>query len=125
MGSPDPDGRQIGGLGGGLSSLSKCAIVGRPGEAFQYTQPASYSSSVSSSSSSGDDWPGHAFVEDVQRSQDGEKGWDVVYRFGQVPINDGTTIDWGSTCGNLVSAVAMVSHASSSSRLLTHLRFIN
>ena len=29
LGSPDPDGRQIDGLGGGISSLSKVAIVGR------------------------------------------------------------------------------------------------
>ena len=28
LGSPDPDGRQIDGLGGGISSLSKAAIVG-------------------------------------------------------------------------------------------------
>lgn len=28
-----------------------------------------------------------------------------MYRFGQVPIN-GTQVDWGSTCGNLVAAVA-------------------
>ena len=30
LGSPDPDGRQIDGLGGGSSSLSKAAIVGAP-----------------------------------------------------------------------------------------------
>ncbi len=29
LGSPDPDGRQIDGLGGGISSLSKAAIIGR------------------------------------------------------------------------------------------------
>ncbi|MGE3538545.1 MAG: 2-methylaconitate cis-trans isomerase PrpF family protein [Candidatus Tectimicrobiota bacterium] len=29
IGSPDPDGRQIDGLGGGISSLSKAAIIGR------------------------------------------------------------------------------------------------
>jgi 2-methylaconitate cis-trans-isomerase PrpF len=29
LGSPDPDGRQIDGLGGGISSLSKVAIIGR------------------------------------------------------------------------------------------------
>jgi 2-methylaconitate cis-trans-isomerase PrpF len=29
LGSPDPDGRQIDGLGGGISSLSKAAILGR------------------------------------------------------------------------------------------------
>ncbi len=30
LGSPDPDGRQVDGLGGGISSLSKAAIVGPP-----------------------------------------------------------------------------------------------
>ncbi|MCY4563821.1 MAG: hypothetical protein OXE40_04985, partial [Gammaproteobacteria bacterium] len=29
LGSPDPYGRQIDGLGGGISSLSKAAIIGR------------------------------------------------------------------------------------------------
>src|SRR5207244_8324625 len=29
LGSPDPDGRQIDGVGGGISSLSKAAIIGR------------------------------------------------------------------------------------------------
>ena len=33
LGSPDPDGRQIDGLGGGISSLSKAAIIGRSAEA--------------------------------------------------------------------------------------------
>jgi 2-methylaconitate cis-trans-isomerase PrpF len=32
LGSPDPDGRQIDGLGGGISSLSKAAIIGRSSE---------------------------------------------------------------------------------------------
>lgn len=30
MGSPDPWGRQLNGMGGGLSSLSKAIIVDRP-----------------------------------------------------------------------------------------------
>lgn len=29
LGSPDPYGRQVDGLGGGISSLSKAAIIGR------------------------------------------------------------------------------------------------
>jgi hypothetical protein len=33
MGTPDPDARQIDGVGGGVSSLSKVAIVSRPGDA--------------------------------------------------------------------------------------------
>ena len=32
MGSPDPDGRQIDGLGGGISSLSKVAVIGKSEE---------------------------------------------------------------------------------------------
>ena len=44
LGSPDPDGRQIDGLGGGISSLSKAAIVGPAppgsgaGVAFRFAQ---------------------------------------------------------------------------------------
>jgi 2-methylaconitate cis-trans-isomerase PrpF len=30
LGSPDPNGRQLDGMGGGLSSLSKIAVIGRP-----------------------------------------------------------------------------------------------
>ena len=30
MGSPDPNGRQLDGMGGGLSSLSKVCVIGRP-----------------------------------------------------------------------------------------------
>ena len=30
MGSPDPTGRQLDGMGGGISSLSKICIIGRP-----------------------------------------------------------------------------------------------
>lgn len=33
MGSPDPNGRQLNGMGGGLSSLSKVCVVGRPSRA--------------------------------------------------------------------------------------------
>ncbi|KNC99497.1 uncharacterized protein SPPG_04892 [Spizellomyces punctatus DAOM BR117] len=64
MGSPDPDGRQIDGLGGGISSLSKVAVVGRAKESK----------------------------------------WDVEYRFGQVEVKK-KTVDWSTTCGNLVAAV--------------------
>lgn len=32
LGSPDPDGRQVDGLGGGISSLSKAAIIGQSSE---------------------------------------------------------------------------------------------
>jgi hypothetical protein len=38
LGSPDPDGRQVDGLGGGISSLSKAAIIGRsPTPAYDVT----------------------------------------------------------------------------------------
>src|SRR5271167_5132324 len=30
LGSPDPNGRQLDGLGGGISSLSKVCVIGRP-----------------------------------------------------------------------------------------------
>ena len=33
MGSPDANGRQLNGMGGGLSSLSKVCVVGRPSRA--------------------------------------------------------------------------------------------
>lgn len=33
MGSPDPNGRQLDGVGGGISSLSKCCVVGPPSRA--------------------------------------------------------------------------------------------
>lgn len=33
MGSPDPNGRQLDGMGGGLSSLSKVCVIGRPSRA--------------------------------------------------------------------------------------------
>eukprot|EP00128_Syssomonas_multiformis_P005397 Colp12_sorted_trinity150504_noHs@35023 len=36
LGSPDPDGRQIDGLGGGISSLSKVCIVHGPSEENGY-----------------------------------------------------------------------------------------
>lgn len=88
MGSPDPDGRQIDGLGGGVSSLSKTAIVSPPGEHMR-------------------DAPGVAWADDVARAADPHTGWDIVYRFGQVPVRAGTAIDWGSTCGNLLAAAAL------------------
>ncbi|SPO37463.1 uncharacterized protein PSFLO_02937 [Pseudozyma flocculosa] len=101
MGSPDPDKRQIDGLGGGISSLSKTAVVGPP------------SSSLSREvQRRGDNhrWVGDVgeWIDDeVRAAADDAGGWDVVYRFGQVPVEKGNQIDWSSTCGNLVSAVAL------------------
>ncbi|PWN23861.1 DUF453-domain-containing protein, partial [Microstroma glucosiphilum] len=99
MGSPDPDGRQIDGLGGGASSLSKVAIINAPGRG-----------GVSVARSAGNRFPGVPWSEDNTPTSAAHPvtGWDLVYRFGQVPIN-GTKIDWGSTCGNLVAAVAQQS----------------
>ena len=33
LGSPDPNGRQLDGMGGGISSLSKVAVIGPPSSA--------------------------------------------------------------------------------------------
>lgn len=90
MGSPDPDKRQIDGLGGGISSLSKTAIVGPPDP------------SLSHHCKDGVEW-----ADDLSLASDAQTGWDLVYRFGQVPVAEGTEVDWTSTCGNLVSAVAL------------------
>ncbi|KAJ9475895.1 Methylitaconate delta2-delta3-isomerase [Pseudozyma hubeiensis] len=97
MGSPDPDKRQIDGLGGGISSLSKTAIVGPPDSAL--------AAKLQSSRISFHD--GVEYADDETLASSSEKGWDLVYRFGQVPVEEGTEIDWTSTCGNLVSAVAL------------------
>lgn len=57
--------------------------------------------------SAGNRFPGVPWSEDNTPTSAAHPvtGWDIVYRFGQVPIN-GTKVDWGSTCGNLVAAVA-------------------
>ncbi|PWY97921.1 DUF453-domain-containing protein [Testicularia cyperi] len=97
MGTPDPDKRQIDGLGGGISSLSKTAIVGPPDSAL--------SSRLRDSKRPFADGIDYADNQDL--AADPNSGWDLVYRFGQVPVEKGTQIDWTSTCGNLVSAVAL------------------
>lgn len=98
MGSPDPDGRQIDGVGGGASSLSKAALVSAPGVGL-YTRILQQL---------GPKWrlPGVAWADNRRRAAHPTSGWDVVYRFGQVPIHD-TVVDWSSTCGNLVASVAL------------------
>ncbi len=65
LGSPDHYGRQLDGMGGGISSLSKVVVIGAPSR------------------------------EDA----------DVDYLFAQVAVNE-PLVDYGGTCGNLVSAVA-------------------
>lgn len=95
MGSPDPDGRQIDGLGGGTSSTSKIALVdGRQDMA-----------AAQRARKAGIPLPGVEWADDVDKASDAKSGWEVTYRFGQVPIR-GSVLDWGSTCGNLVAAVA-------------------
>jgi len=75
LGSPDPGGRQIDGLGGGVSSLSKVCTVGLPGEGAEEQRRMGR-------------LPG------VEWADDGERGeWDVVYRFCQVGVRD-STLDW-------------------------------
>lgn len=109
LGSPDPAGRQISGLGGGVSSLSKACIVGVPGEG---------SDGVGG-------WPGVPWADDGER--EGLGRWDLIYRFGQVGVRD-TGIDWHvlcfsylsmlkislcspvlrtATCGNMLAALAL------------------
>jgi len=64
IGSPDPYGRQLDGMGGGISSLSKVVVI----------DPATKSDA------------------------------DVNYTFAQIGVRD-PIVDYGSTCGNLSSAV--------------------
>ena len=97
MGSPDPDKRQIDGLGGGISSLSKTAIVGPPDATLAAQLRAAKTSFAD----------GVQYADDESLAADKTSGWDLVYRFGQVPVESGTEIDWTSTCGNMVSAVAL------------------
>lgn len=93
VGSPDPDGRQINGLGGGASSLSKAAIV-----------DASTSFSSKPTRDAGHPFPGLPWI-DTEPSKVAQIS-DIIYRFGQVEIKK-KSIDWGSTCGNLIAAVAV------------------
>lgn len=65
LGSPDRYGRQLDGMGGGLSSLSKAVVIGPPTR------------------------------DDA----------DLDYLFAQVSVGS-DLVDYGGTCGNLVSAVA-------------------
>ncbi|GAB1519760.1 hypothetical protein RhiTH_002829 [Rhizoctonia solani] len=92
-GTPDPDGRQIDGMGGGISSLSKVAILHAPGAQHP-------------SSDSPNAFPGVPWANDIAKARESKSGWDVVYRFVQVGVRE-PELDWGSTCGNLVSAAAM------------------
>ncbi|GAA5907805.1 uncharacterized protein JCM6883_001899 [Sporobolomyces salmoneus] len=91
IGSPDPAGRQIDGLGGGVSSLSKVAILSAPGEGKSDQEQYGL-------------LPGVEWAD--QGHKDG-KPYDLIYRFGQVPIRTDDPIDWTASCGNMVSAAAL------------------
>ncbi|KAH8832700.1 PrpF protein-domain-containing protein [Flagelloscypha sp. PMI_526] len=83
MGSPDSEyGRQLNGLGGGVSSLSKIVIVGKVGELTSHLNnlPASIQATA--------------------------LGCDVEYAFVQVGIRD-NTVDYAGNCGNLSSVVGV------------------
>lgn len=90
LGSPDPAGRQISGLGGGVSSLSKAAIIGLPGEAAEVQKEFGA-------------LPGVEWADDGMR--DGQ-AWDVVYRFAQVGVRE-PILDWTASCGNMFTAVSI------------------
>ena len=113
MGSPDPDLRQIDGVGGGVSSLSKVALISVPAVDSYFRRVRGL----------GPAWafPGVSWADDARLASDPKSGYHAVYRFGQVPVNDGTNIDWSTTCGNFLSAAAMQSfilHAAYFQRLL-------
>lgn len=78
LGSPDKGGRQISGLGGGVSSLSKVCIVGVPGEGKEAQEVFGK-------------LPGCEWADAGKHGGVGE--WDIVYRIGQVGIRD-SGIDW-------------------------------
>ncbi len=84
-------------MGGGISSLSKTALVGSP--------DASLSAQLREANTAFKD--GVDYADNEELAADKESGWDLVYRFGQVPVEKGVEVDWTSTCGNLVSAVAL------------------
>ena len=80
MGSGDP--RQIDGLGGGVSSLSKVSIVSKPGEG----KAANGGWDGMGVSWADDIKDGEGFKEDVGK-------WEIVWRFGQVGVRT-NEIDW-------------------------------
>jgi 2-methylaconitate cis-trans-isomerase PrpF len=77
IGSPDRHGRQLNGMGGGLSSVSKVVVVGkssRPDADVDYT-----------------------FV------QVGVKDGGEYDLFTTVPLTSLSAIDYGSNCGNMLA----------------------
>lgn len=82
IGAPDPHGRQLNGMGAGISSLSKICIVGKP------TQTPGKTSHQSSESRK------HLPHED----------YDVTYTFVGIGIERDET-DYAGNCGNMSSAI--------------------
>ncbi|KAH7907687.1 hypothetical protein BJ138DRAFT_456462 [Hygrophoropsis aurantiaca] len=79
MGSPDPEyGRQLDGMGGGVSSLSKVCVVGRREEALDGTGAGSMAK------------------DEI----------DAEYTFVQIGVRD-TSVDYSGNCGNLTSMVGV------------------
>ncbi|GAA5916682.1 hypothetical protein JCM6882_002265 [Rhodosporidiobolus microsporus] len=89
LGSPDPAGRQISGLGGGVSSLSKAAILSLPGEGAEVLAG---------------EWPGVRWADEGKKAGVGE--WDIIYRFAQVGVKE-PVLDWSASCGNMFAAAAL------------------
>ncbi|PWN34643.1 DUF453-domain-containing protein, partial [Meira miltonrushii] len=99
MGSPDPDGRQIDGLGGGTSSTSKVAIVSRIDSKYDEIAHKMWHPFPIG--------PGaRKLFDSSEHFEKISDAADIMYRFGQVSIKGNNEIDWGSTCGNMVSAAA-------------------
>jgi hypothetical protein len=71
-------GRQISGIGGGVSSLSKAAIIGVPGEGEDGQEANGR-------------LPGSTWADEGRREGMGE--WDIVYRFAQVGVKQ-PVLDW-------------------------------
>ncbi|TGZ83675.1 DUF453-domain-containing protein [Ascodesmis nigricans] len=82
MGSPDPFNRQLNGMGGGISSLSKICVVGPPTDASPSSLPKSAD------------------------AIDATDNVDVEYTFVQVGVKDGV-IDISGNCGNLTTAIGI------------------
>lgn len=71
--------------------MSKVALVSRP----DFRKTNTY-------------FPGKPWADLASHAKKDAGGWDVVYRFAQVGVRD-SVVDWDSTCGNLIAAVAQVS----------------
>ncbi|BGP15985.1 hypothetical protein JCM10213_004801 [Rhodosporidiobolus nylandii] len=96
LGSPDPAGRQIGGLGGGVSSLSKAAIVSVPGEGKEAQEVYGKLPGV--------EWADAGKLPGAEKPPGLQ--WDLVYRSAQVGVKK-AELDWTASCGNMFTAAAL------------------